>query len=490
MNAKPSLSPEDIGWIRQTGRDPGLAATQLSILSGPTPYTRLVRAAVVGDGIRTLDGDHAELEARHAAAARSGRVSSFVPASGAASRLCKALLQARAALIDDPTTSLTGVAEAVVDGADQLAIWPQLTVRGARTGDPRSILDALFGPKGLGVDSLPKGLIAFHHANDGARTAFEEHMVEAAALTGEASGRVSAHFTVSAHHRDRFDAAVVAARARFEPRLRARFEIAFSVQDPTTDTIAMSPGGAPFRTADGNPLFRPGGHGALIHNLAACGGDIVLVKNIDNVVPDRIRSENLAWRARLCGMLVQLQDEAWSLVRSLRNRERLEEARTFVAEVLGASAPADAEALIARLHRPWRVAGMVVNTGQPGGGPFWVEGPDGPTLQIVEGVQIDRSDAGQEAMLQASTHFNPVDIVAGLRDADGRAFDLTAFIDPGATIVTDKSIGGRPLRALEHPGLWNGSMAGWNTIFVEIPGHTFQPVKTFADLLKPGHSAT
>lgn len=485
------LTQADRDDIAACGRDPDAAEAQLAVLSASPPSTRLVRAATVDDGIRRLDdGVFSGLEAIATRAAEAGRISAFVPASGAATRMCRDLLRAWS----DPDFDVRAsdvdakVRDTLLHAAD-LALWPELEEHHAVEGDARSILDAMFGDDGMGLHTLPKGLVPFHPSPDGARTAFDEHLVEASRLARADDGTVRAHFTVGDAHRARFDAALERARTRLEGRTRTHLEVGFSVQDPATDTLAVGADGRPFRKDDGGLLFRPGGHGALLGNLEASGGDIVLVKNIDNVVPEDLRGPNLPWRRRLAGLLVQLQGAAHDHVRKLRREgdAAVPAAAAFVQDELGRPPGATPDALIAQLDRPWRVCGMVKNEGQPGGGPFWAWSRGEVSLQIVESAQVDHNDPDQAATLRTSTHFNPVDMALAMRDADGKPFRLADWVDPEAVIVTEKSFEGRPLEALEHPGLWNGGMAGWNTVFVEVPAYTFQPVKTLYDLLSCTH---
>jgi hypothetical protein len=309
----------------------------------------------------------------------------------------------------------------------------------------------------LDLDRRPKGLIPFHSYPDRSRTAFEEHLVEAAAYTRGADGRCRLHFTVSPEHLTGFEELLDRVGEGYAERLGARFEVGFSVQKPRTDTLAADEDGRPLHDSAGRLHLRPGGHGSLIENLNDLRGDLVFVKNIDNVQPDRSRSVTVEWKKLLAGYLVKLEREASSLL---------------------------------RLNRPLRVCGVVPNTGEPGGGPFWVRHGDGTTSrQIVETAQVDASDDAQQRLLRSSTHFNPVDLVCAVRDADGKPHDLREFVDQEAVIITRKTVGGREVRALERPGLWNGGMAGWNTVFVEVPLETFTPVKTVLDLLRPEHQA-
>jgi hypothetical protein len=360
--------------------------------------------------------------------------------------------------------------------------------------------------------------------------AFDEHLVEAAAHLRDGTGLCRLHFTVSPEHRGAFTERLAAIGPRTARRNDSRFEVGWSHQAHATDTLAVDLDDRPFRTDDGRLLFRPGGHGALLGNLEAAGGAVTFVQNIDNVLPDERKDEVVAWKHALAGQLLTVRDRAFELLDRLEGgggdpvpggenvlaedvltEELLAEAARFLADELHrplptrlAAAPADARrrALIDRLDRPLRVCGVVPNAGEPGGGPFWVrsaagEGADegaGPassedelSLQIVEASQVDAADEGQQAILRSSTHFNPVDLVCSLADRHGRPYDLARFVDPSTVFIAEKSHQGRRLKALERPGLWNGAMAGWNTVFVEVPLATFAPVKTVFDLLRPEH---
>jgi hypothetical protein len=419
----PELSAADRAAIEAHGLTAAEVARQLALFRDPPAPQRLVRPATEGDGIlRIPECDHASLLALADDAARAGRLTKFVPASGAASRMFAFLF------------------------AGELETEETKRFRESRDAFPfRESVEEL--------SRAPKALIPFHAYPGGARTAFEEHLFEAAGTIRDARGLCRVHFTVSPEHRTAFEAALAEARPRLENLTGARFDVSFSEQAPSTDTIAADPDGRPFRTSAGALLFRPGGHGALLHNLgdvARAGGDIVLVKNIDNVVPDARRAPTLLWKRLLSGLLVQIER----------------------------SSPRD---------RPIRVCGVVRNEGEPGGGPFWVDGPDGPSLQIVESAQVDPGKPGQTAIWKAATHFNPVDLACSLRDAGGRPFDLLRFVDEKAVFIAGKTHEGRPLKALERPGLWNGAMAFWETFFVEVPKETFAPVKSVLDLLRPEH---
>lgn len=522
--AEELLTDDDRRAIRARGLTIEDVEQQLAILRDPPPYTRLLRACTPGDGIHVLSDAAVEgALARHAAAAAAGRFLCFVPASGAATRMFRAPL---AVLERDPKVdhaSLARTAESGDEDAREVlelverlpdfaftpALGEVLRRRGTdldaarRTGDVAAILGGLLDASGLDYASLPKGLLAFHRAATGARTAFEEHLVDAARIARDAGGAVRLHFTVSEQHLEGFTALLDRMRAAHEQALGARFAIAFSHQQPSTDTIAVDLDGRPFRDADGALLFRPGGHGALLENLARSGADLAFVKNIDNVVPDHLKEPVAHWKKVLAGLLVHLEEHVFAALRRLEedpSAAAVDDALALLARELDTPAPpaiacGTAEARLdwakRRLARPLRVCGMVRCEGETGGGPFWVGARDAADAtgspQIVETAQIDLGDAEQKRILAGSTHFNPVDLVCSLRDHRGRPHDLSRHVDPRAVFISEKSSGGRKLRALERPGLWNGSMADWSTVFVDVPAATFNPVKTVNDLLRPQH---
>jgi hypothetical protein len=466
-----------------------------------------------------------------AAAAAEGRFLFFVPASGAATRMFKGLSALRHRK-DRP--DLAGLAKESGRDADaretwewftrlrEFAFYPALRDAVMRAGhDPDATLaagdygiwlEAMLDPAGLGFADKPKALIPFHNSPRGPRLALEEHLAEAAALGRDAAGVCRLHFTVSPEHEAAILAALERARRPYEAE-GVRFEIGLSTQKPSTDTLAAGADNLPFRDAEGRLVFRPGGHGALLENLHHTGGDLVFIKNIDNVVPAARAAPVLAFRRALGGYLIHLQERSFGYARALaavpdsRPDFRLvsplvEEAAFFAAQRLGALPPeplrapaGDGDALAAKIAwlsrtfaRPLRVCAMVRNTGEPGGGPFWVRYPDGGLrLQIVETAQVDLSQSSQRKILESATHFNPVDMACSLRGPDGLPYKLQDFVDASAGLITEKSKDGKPLKALELPGLWNGSMAYWNTAFVEAPLETFNPVKTVNDLLREIH---
>jgi hypothetical protein len=363
--------------------------------------------------------------------------------------------------------------------------------------DRRELLARLLDREQLGYASLPKGLIPFHRYPGGARTALEEQLVECAAYAADGSGRGRQHFTVTPEHRGAIERHVASACERIEAV--AGIAVDYSVQSPATDTLAGTADGEPLRDGTGALVLRPGGHGALIENLGGLGADLVYIKNVDNVAPEHRTGPTRLWKTLIGGVLVRLEAEVHSKLRAWDERrpdvEELNRLEAFAASRLGVRLPegparddARRERLRGILERPIRVCGMVRNEGEPGGGPFWVREADGrETLQIVESSQVDLSDPGQAAALAAATHFNPVDLVCAVRDYRGQPHRLAEFVDPDAGFRSTKSRDGETLLALERPGLWNGAMSRWSTVFVEVPVETFTPVKTVLDLLRAEH---
>lgn len=496
------LTDADWRQIEARGMEPADVAAQLELLANPPGFARLHRPCTVGDGIEqvppTREADLLQL-AEDAAAA--GRITRFVPASGAATRMFDALLQA----LLSPRDPMPAPAQRLLTELHRFAFHAELAAAAqdegrdlaqlSASGDWPEVLRLLLDDPGIGYGALPKGLLLFHTYPSGPRTAFEEHLREAAAHIASRDGTCSLHFTASPEHLERFARLLECVRPCLEAELRCRFEVGFSVQHPGTDTLAIDLEGHPFRTDDGGVLFRPGGHGALLRNLAELQADIVVIKNIDNILPEHQRGVAVHWKKLLTGVLAEVQRQVWQALAELRSPDSPRDAcrkAAALARRLGHTvapeATANPSALISLLDRPLRVCGMVRNEGEPGGGPFWVVGErDDVRPQIVEGSQVDPEDSEQQAILRRATHFNPVDLVCAVRDATGRPYDLTRFVDPRSVLVASKSHQGRPLRALERPGLWNGAMARWSTLFVEVPPSTFAPVKTVFDLLRPEH---
>ena len=357
--------------------------------------------------------------------------------------------------------------------------------------------------KGLNYGFLPKGLLKFHQYPEGARTPVEEHMIEGALYSSNFQKEVRLHFTVSREHLEFFQLKTTEAAKAFEPEFKVKYEILFSEQKPYTDTIAVDPGNNPFRLSDGTLLFRPGGHGALLENLNEIRGDVIFLKNIDNVVQDRLKNETVRYKMALAGLLLEYQDRIYNHLRLLEKEtsvvtdKQLVEIAGFVRKELcvepaenftSLSKPALIQYLFTKMNRPIRICGMVKNLGEPGGGPFWAKNADGTvSLQIVESSQIDMNSAEQKDIAEKSTYFNPVDLICAVYNYKGEKFDLKNYCDPETGFISHKSKEGKPLKALELPGLWNGAMSDWNTLFVDVPVITFNPVKTVIDLLRKEH---
>ncbi|MBN2333109.1 MAG: DUF4301 family protein [Deltaproteobacteria bacterium] len=514
------FSEADRRQIEQHGLDVQVVARQLEIFSRGISPVRLDRPCTVGDGMVVLqEQELIRLSGIYDEAALAGRAMKFVPASGAATRMFKTLLSCYESYLKpgsepmslDAFTDDQGCLDVLrmkehcgkfpfADDLRAVVAADGLDV-GTLVADGRCdlLMGYLLTEKGLNYSALPKGLIAFHRYDDHVRTPFAEHLVEAAMLTRDREGMVHIHFTISPEHRQLFETYFKQACAGLDGG-EIRFEVTFSTQKPSTDTIAVDADNAPFRDAAGRLVFRPGGHGALLTNLNDLQGDIVFIKNIDNVVPDRLKPKICLYEKVLGGYLVELQQQIFHYLECLSAADigepLLDEIADFGRRHLFIDLSAEGRQLSTdevaafwqdRLNRPLRVCGMVRNQGEPGGGPFWVSGREGCSRQIVESAQVDMASEGQSKIWRASTHFNPVDLVCGVRDYRGQLFNLLEFSDPDTGFIASKSKDGKDLKALEHPGLWNGAMAGWNSVFVEVPASTFNPVKTVFDLLRPEH---
>lgn len=467
--------------MEEHGLTPAALETQLKNFREGFPFLPVTRAASCGDGIRVLDAAGIEqAAARYDRAKESLRVVKFVPASGAATRMFKDLFEF---VREGRRTAVVGE---LLANRRRFAFWPELrTIIGDDADELRTVENIV--AEGLRYGETPKGLVSFHRYGDEVRKAVEEHLVEGAQYAA-AGGEVKIHFTVSLEHLTRFEALLAEKIPGYESRFGVKYRISFSVQDPSTDTLAVNPDCTPFRRADGRLLFRPAGHGALIGNLGKIDADIVFVKNIDNVTTDARRSDTVLYKKALAGVLLALQERIFEYLMALEvPGAELEPIAAFIENELCVKLPKDYGTALLRqvLDRPIRVCGMVRNEGEPGGGPFWVAGADGlETLQIAESNQIAPE---KRELMRSATHFNPVDLVCSFRTSKGGRFDLREFVDPATGFISRKSDGGRELLAQELPGLWNGAMARWNTVFVEVPITTFSPVKVVTDLLRPEH---
>lgn len=443
------FTPSDLAQLQARGISEEKALKQLQSFATGFPELDIVSAASVGNGV--LNPTEEEIDAYVKAwqdyLTEGHTVLKFVPASGAASRMFKDLFEYL------ETGERTKFIDKFLTEKEHFAFAPQLAGLDEQAAVSHLLKDMNYG-------NLPKGLLLFHSYEDGARTPALEHLVEGA-MYAASKGEVNIHFTVSHEHLPLFQAHLAEYQAAYEEKLGVKFHISYSEQKPSTDTLAANPDGTPFRTADGKLLFRPGGHGALIENLNEQEADVIFIKNIDNVVPDRLKGDTVRYKQLLAGVLVTEQKKIF---------EQLQDP-TLTADQK------------AKLQRPLRVCGVVKNTGEPGGGPFLVREEDGTiSCQILESSQIS-----DPALMQQATHFNPVDLVCATRDAEGKPYYLPDFVDEKTGFISHKSKDGKELLALELPGLWNGAMSRWNTIFVEVPVSTFNPVKTVNDLLRAEH---
>ena len=499
------LTQSDIAFIQSSGRHPALVASQLHVLRGGWQSVRIGRAATPGDGVEQLQAyDDALLRDLHHRAAADARVSSFVPASGSGTRMFQSLLRLHQERLADleqvRSKARAGDATAtdaliVLDNIQAFAIWPELEQRGCSPASPGEIFAALFAEGGLQYHELPKGLISYHRYGGGVRTAFGEHLREAAALGTDSHARCRVHFTVGETHQALFEEAARREQAILERELGVTFDIRFSVQSPATDAIGVDGEGRVLRDASGNIAFRPGGHGALLANLADGQGDIVLIKNIDNIAREEFQERIADVRRLISGLLLFVERDVHAEVHRLRAggdpgpAVDLLARRFGVRPVTGAAADAALrEWTLAQLDRPIRVCGVVATQEHAGGRPFWIPSGDrGDTLQLVEGAEVNMDNAHERDAFKRSGHFNPVDMACSIRDADGRPYDLQQFVVADRALIARKVVGGVSSAVYEHPGLWNGGMGLWNTMFVDVPGFIFNPVKSLADLSTPAH---
>ena len=514
------LTLSDLDQIAGRGITADTIGKQIDHFRKGFPYIRLARPATQGDGILCFDDKCKSEYIRYFTdSVKTNRIVKFVPASGAASRMFKHLFEFQEKYGLTPEgfdfftgdqgfnsvfyllTHLTGIA--FYDDLCARLEKDFLSVEGLTVQrDFKTLIDFILSERGLNYANLPKGIIKFHKYPGCARTSAEEHLVEAASYAKDDSGVARIHFTISPEHQEKFDTLFSSVRNSLEQQFGVQFDISYSVQKPATDTLAVNSDNSPGRNPDGSLLFRPGGHGALLSNLNEIDADLIFIKNIDNVVPDRLKETTFDYKKLLGGYLLALRDIIFGFLRKAETVQlttgELNEMLTFVKEKLykdGTEAvkslpDKDKQAgLVSLLDRPIRVCGMVKNEGEPGGGPFWVFSANGEqSLQIVETSQIDLKDPRQAAIVQASTHFNPVDLVCSIKNPHGRVYNLKEFVDEETGFISLKSTGGKTVKAQELPGLWNGGMAGWITIFVEVPIVTFNPVKTVNDLLRKEHT--
>ena len=503
------FTESDLKQIAARGITEEKVRQQLEQIAEGFPFLKLEAAASVEKGIVAPDSEEREayVKAWQDYKDEGHTIVKFVPASGAASRMFKNMFAFVDADNDVPTTDFEKCYfERIRDFAFREELCDKCKQNEGKNiktllaeGNYKAIARNMLAAEGLNYGQLPKGLLLFHNYEDGPRTPMEEHLVEAA-MYASSNGKANVHFTVSHEHLELFKNKVAEKLEKYANQFGVTYNVSFSEQKPSTDTIAANTDNTPFRNADGSLLFRPGGHGALIENLNEIDADIVFIKNIDNVVPDRLKPATVEWKQVIAGVLVTLQAKAFDYLRLLDSgrytHEQLEEIIRFVQRDLCCRKTdikelEDADLVIylrKKLNRPMRVCGVVKNVGEPGGGPFLTYNQDGTvSLQILESSQIDTANEEYVKMFKNGTHFNPVDLVCATKDYKGNRFNLPDYVDRSTGFISSKSKNGKELKALELPGLWNGAMSDWNTIFVEVPLETFNPVKTVNDLLREQH---
>lgn len=512
-----NFSEKDIEQILQKGLTVEKVEKQIALFEKGIPFINLKDAATRGNGIISHNDNDIESLVNFFDTKRDSiSMLKFVPASGAATRMFKALFtflknydfkkESINAYINKQKTKELRV---FFVGLEKLPFFEEVVTKihktipdyNARSYDEQRYLfvKTMLDEDQLNYSFFPKGLLPFHRYNEHVSTAFEEHLFEAA-LYASSNNVANLHFTISEKHEHKFDEEFKYIEEDVEDRTNTKFNISFSYQKHATDTIAVNPENKPFRDENGCLVFRPSGHGALIENLNDIETDIVFIKNIDNVVVNKYKYEVAKYKKMLAGVLLKVQEKAFQYEQALNyqiDNDKLLEIAAFLTSEMQVSIDdtfntfSNHEKIVYlknKLNRPIRVCGMVKNEGEPGGGPFWViDDKNRISLQIVESAQIDKADSNQNNILKNATHFNPVDLVCSTKNYKGEKFDLTKYVDPNTAFITMKTKTGKDLKALELPGLWNGSMAYWNTIFVEVPLLTFNPVKTVNDLLKDAH---
>ncbi len=489
------FSQQDLAQIQSRGSEIAVVEEQLHHFKKGFPYMQLTEAACIGRGIMQLtETELTSYIEKYVELGANLAILKFVPASGAASRMFKSLFAAKEEGKIDVSV------EQFLAELSKFAFYSSLK-KVQKEPSLAGILDGLLGENGLDYGRMPKGLLEFHAYPGGViRTAVEEHLVEGA-LYAESKGIVRLHFTVSPEHEEKFKGLIDSVLGKYESHFGVKYEISFSVQKPSTDTIAVDENNEPFRQPDGQLLFRPAGHGALLENLAEQEADLIFIKNIDNVVPDHLKETTVQYKKALAGLVLDSQATLFAYALKLEDDATeetfIDEVLSYLANRLGTLPPEEAKSWsreeklqFARLkvNRPLRACGMVKNVGEPGGGPFWAKNSDGSiALQVVESAQVDMKNKIQKELFTKATHFNPVDLICTTKNYKGEKFDLLKFRDAETGFITEKSQSGKSLKAQELPGLWNGSMSDWNTLFVEVPLITFNPVKTVNDLLRKEH---
>ena len=489
------FSLKDYNQMASLGISREVVLNQIDIFKKGFPYLEVVSAATPKKGVKVLS-EAEKSKAIQRSNSFEGTISKFVPASGAATRMFKELYDIMK-IQNERQYDQNPLAVRFFNELKRFPFYDDLVQLEVFKSDNKSeIIRKLLNPDGLNYGQLPKGLLKFHRYPKETRTPFEEHLIEAAEYARTKAGVATITFTVSPEHTELFKRLAEKLEQEYEKRYGCKFDIFFTTQKKSTDTIAVDPANNPFRLNDSSLLFRPAGHGALIENLNELDSDIVIIKNIDNIPKERYLDNNSLWKKILTGVLLEKRDMLFGYLQKIESdySELLaEEIYEFFKLELSTELPKVPDALRrdylrAKLDRPIRVCGVVKNLGEPGGGPFLVRDSDGSVSpQILEGAQLNINDKRTLEILAESTHFNPVDIVCSFKDHEGEKFNLKLFTDPETGFISEKSLEGRSLKALELPGLWNGAMSNWNTVFVEVPLSTFTPVKTVFDLLREEH---
>ena len=499
------FSSSDTRQIEERGSSVKTVEKQVERFGKGFPWMKIVGPATGERGIVIPSAEEAAAAVQYYESAQVDGKCKFVPASGAASRMFKAIFSGLNTLEKGGDVSRDDAVALLAANIEKFAFYtPELFGKPEDSRDYRlKVARTVLTEDGLDYGAKPKGVLDFHRYPEEVRTAFAEHLVEAQEYMRSSDGTANLVVTISPEHKELFEDAFARVKDKFEKRYGVRYNVTFTYQDKATDTIAVDSSLRPFRTDDGHLLFRPAGHGALIHNLNSVQQEIVSIKNIDNVSCERYLPTTAYWKKVLLGKCLMLRDRIFSYLRALDAepdpaapscRSLCDKIEAFLDKELCIQlpltvSPSERVALLrSKLDRPIRVCGMVKNEGEPGGGPFIIAGRDGTSnLQILESVQINSEDPRSKAILDRSTHFNPVDLVCCLKNYKGEKFDLLKYVDEEAGFISSKSYQGRELKALELPGLWNGAMSDWNTIFVEVPLETFNPVKVVLDLLRPAH---
>jgi uncharacterized pyridoxal phosphate-containing UPF0001 family protein len=497
------LTENDHQQLKELGINQDKMMRYLEIFKKGISFSEVRSAANINQGIEAFSEEQLQGFVNKYDSATDLEVVKFTPASGAATRMFKAMHQ----LMKDANSVEKFASELqkhkyegllkMANQLDKLPFYEEITTsienfeNYNQNEQAYQAFQLMLSENGLGLDQLPKGLIQFHNYKKKTVSAFEEHFYEAAAYASK-EGKANLHFTISEEHQTKFETAFKEIDRDISTETGVEFQVSFSFQKKSTDTLAVDLQNKPFRLGNGKLLFRPGGHGALIENLNEVDADLIFIKNIDNISHRNNLDSNAYYKKALAGFLLVIQQKSFEFIEALQNnptQETIEKATDFLQNTLNVDQDLkEVDSMIAHLNKPIRVCGMVKNEGEPGGGPYWmVNGKGNTSLQIVEKSQIDLDNPQQENILTDATHFNPVDLVCAVRNYKKEKFNLLEYVNPNRGFITEKSLEGKTLKALELPGLWNGAMEYWNTIFVEVPSSTFCPVKSVSDLLKPLH---